>query len=147
MVIEAHPDRAYTASVKKVDALAQRRNRRVPVQYFGVTLELDSTDTELMKPGQRVRAVISLPDQSEVVTVPRQAIFEEDDKKVVYVRDGGEFEAVEVTLGSTSLSRVVIEEGLEPGQRIALRDPTRPIDSGVDDTPAGGPGGPVGAGS
>ena len=33
-----------------------------------------------------------------------------------------------VTLGHSSLARVVIEKGLEAGDRIALRDPTRGTD-------------------
>jgi multidrug efflux pump subunit AcrA (membrane-fusion protein) len=128
VVIDAHPDIVYEATVQQVAAIAQRRNRRVPIQYFSVTLELATTDGAVMKPGHRVQAEIRLDEQPAVLAVPRQAVFEEDGKKIVYVRRGGGFEPVEVELGSTALGRVVIESGLEGGERIALRNPTRPAD-------------------
>ena len=132
VVLEAHPDVAYPAKVGKVAALAQRRDHRVPIQYFTVTLELDSTDTHVMKPGQRVRAEIVLDERPDVLTVPRQAVFEKDGEKIVYVHNGGGWEATEVELGPSSLGRLVIASGLEPGDRIALRDPTRPADAPVE---------------
>lgn len=146
LVIEAHPEREYEATVKSVNAVAQRRNRRVPVQYFRVTLELKETDPALMKPGQRVRSVLTLDELSDVVTVPRQAIFDDDGRKIVYRREGDRFEPVEVELGATALGRVVVAEGLSAGDLVALRDPTRPADAPAE-TGADAASGPMGAGS
>jgi hypothetical protein len=127
VVLEAHPDQVYKAEVKRVDALAQRRNRRVPVQYFGVVLKLEKTEPEIMKPGQRVQAVLVLDERQDVISIPRQAVFSKDGASVVYVRGVGGFDAVEVKTGSAGLGTVVIEEGLEEGDLVALRDPTRPL--------------------
>ncbi|MBZ0113276.1 MAG: HlyD family efflux transporter periplasmic adaptor subunit, partial [Thermoanaerobaculia bacterium] len=60
VVLEAQPDRVHAASVTRVDAIAQPRRNGSPVQYFGVTLSLEATDPESMKPGQRVAATIYL---------------------------------------------------------------------------------------
>jgi multidrug efflux pump subunit AcrA (membrane-fusion protein) len=135
----------YQGTVKNVAALAQRRNRRSPVQYFEVILELERTEPRLMKPGQRVRADLLLADLDDVISVPRQAVIEEEDgDKLVYRRSGGDFEPVKVELGPSALGRVVIESGLEEGDVIALADPTRR--STETDSPAasskvrGGPG-------
>ena len=128
-LLDAHPGQSYAAKVTKVAALAQRRNHRVPIQYFAVTLGLDETVPEVMKPGQRVQAVLVLDELEDVLTVPRQAVFEEDGKKIVYARRGDDFEPVEVELGPAAPGRIVIVSGLEDGDRIALRDPTRPADS------------------
>lgn len=126
VVIEAHAARTFKAEIKRVDKLAKPRVRGVPVQYFGVTLALEETIAEVMKPGQRVRATLTL-DEREALVVPRPAVFEKDGEKVVYRQtDSGVFEPVEVKIGATSLGRVVIDEGLQEGDRIALRDPTRP---------------------
>ena len=128
ILLDAHPGVSHPATVNKVAVLAQRRNHRVPIQYFAVTLALDRTMPEVMKPGQRVQAVLTLDELEDVLTVPRQAVFEEDGKKIVYARRGGRFEPVEVELGPAAPGRLVIENGLEEGDRIALRDPTRPAD-------------------
>lgn len=132
VVLDAHPDRVFQATVKTVDALAQQRNRMVPVQYFGVLLKLEKTEPEIMKPGQRVQAVLVLDEQQEVLSVPRQAVFSKDGRSVVYVRRMGGFEETEVKIGSAGLGLVVVEEGLQEGDLIALRDPTRPLREPAD---------------
>jgi HlyD family secretion protein len=125
LVIEAHPERVYEATIGRVDTLAMPRHQEVPVQYFAVTLALPQTETEVMKVGQRVRGTLIL-EQGDAIVVPRQAVFERDGRMFVHRKDGDGFEAVEVKLGSSSAGRVVITEGLEEGDRIALRDPDAP---------------------
>ena len=60
-----------------------------------------------------------------VIVLPRHAVFVEDGKRVIYRRRGTSFETVEVTLGASSLGRIVIEKGLEDGDVIALGNPNR----------------------
>jgi HlyD family secretion protein len=124
VVIEAHPEKTYGAKIKKVDTLAKRRTGWIPVQYFGTTLGLDATDTAVMKPGQRVRATLVLDARPDALSIPRNAVFEKDGKKIVYRRAGGAFTPVDVTLGPAAVGRVVVETGLADGDEIALRDPT-----------------------
>lgn len=146
--LDAHPERVYRAKVRQVDALAQPRSWRVPVQYFGVVLELKRTVPELMKPGQRVQAELSFDEQSDVLSVPRQAIFEQDGRSVVYVGRGRRFKPVPVELGPAGLGRVVILNGLEEGERVALRDPTRPLRAPAENDrngPGGVPARPIGS--
>jgi RND family efflux transporter MFP subunit len=128
VVLEAHPDPAYEGKITRIDTLAKPRQREVPIQYFGATLELSRTVRELMKPGERVHATLVL-DQSDALAVPRQAVFEREGKKVVYRWRDGKFTSTPVTVGASSPGLVVIEEGLSDGDRIALRDPTKSADS------------------
>lgn len=123
VTLDSAPGRVFDATVKRVDALARPRIRGVPVQYFGVVLELERTEPELMKPGARVSATITLEREESAIAIPRQALFDRDGGPVVYVERGGTFEPVEVELGSMSLGRVVVTSGLEAGERIAMTDP------------------------
>ena len=129
LVIESQPGVEYAATVKSVDKLAKPRQRGVPVQYFAVVLTLERTDRAVMKPGQRVRATVVL-DRAEALVAPRQAIFDKDGKTVAYRLGAHGFEPVAVELGTASAGRVVVEKGLAAGDRIALRDPTRPASAG-----------------
>ena len=78
-----------------------------------------------MKPGQRARAALML-DEQEALAVPRQAVFEKEGRQIVYL--GRNFEETAVKLGASSPGLVVVDEGLHEGDRIALRDPTRPTE-------------------
>src|SRR5512139_1685120 len=122
VVVEAHPEIEFKAKIKKVDTLAKRRTGWIPVQYFGTTLEFEATDAAVMKPGQRVRAVLALDSRPDAISIPRNAVFEKDGRKIVYKRTRSGFVPVPVDLGPAAVGRVVVEKGLEPGDEIALRD-------------------------
>jgi HlyD family secretion protein len=122
--IEGRPGGDFAASVVRVDPLAKPRDRQSPVKYFETVLALEKPDPSFMKPGQRVRAVIKLDEAEGVIAIPRGALFEKDGKRVVYRQESGDFVPVEVTVGRNSVSRIVVETGLHPGDHVALRDPS-----------------------
>jgi RND family efflux transporter MFP subunit len=146
IAIEARPGEVFRGKVRLVDKLAKPRNDGVPVQYFAVVIELDKTDPLVMKPGQRVRATITL-DEEHALVVPRQAVLNKEGKSVVFRRTGrGDFEQVPVELGGATSGRVVVKSGLSAGDRIALRDPTRTLDQTLGSgDPANAP--PTGGGT
>jgi RND family efflux transporter MFP subunit len=122
--VEGKPGSVITGKITQVDKLARPRFPRVPVQYFGATITLDKTDPLMMKPGARVRAVLDVEDRQSAFSIPRQAIFEKQGKKLVYCKRGGKFVPVVIEIGSSSAGRVVVTKGLVKGDEIALRDPT-----------------------
>lgn len=121
--IEGRDGPPIPARVARVEPLAKPRDRQSPVKYFEAALSLERTETSFMRPGQRVRARVVLEEADDVIAIPRGALFEKDGRRVVYRRAGGSFEPVDVSVGRNSLSRVVIESGLAPGDMVALRDP------------------------
>lgn len=134
VVVEARPGRVFPGKIRLVDKLAQPRQPGRPIQYFGVAVALNTTDREVMKPGQRVRATLIL-DQADALVVPRQAVVDKDGKTVVYRRTASGFEPVAVELGAATSGRVVVKAGLAAGEVIALRDPTRARDQVGSDEP------------
>ncbi len=132
--LEADANAKFDGKVKSVDKVARPRIPRQPVQYFGVTVELDRTDPRLMKPGARVRAVLEVENQANAFAIPRQALFEKEGKKLAYVKRGEKFEPVEVTIGSSSAGRVVVTKGLKKDDEIALEDPSKNEDGQNRDT-------------
>lgn len=121
--IESRAGAEIAAKVERVDKVAKPRVRNVPVQYFGATLSLAATDPATMKPGQRVVArvqVISLP---RALVVPRTAVFEEGDRRLVFRRRGAAFEPVEVTVAATANGLAALSRGVAAGDELALVDP------------------------
>ena len=141
VAIEGRPGEEYPASVARVEPLAKTTGWQSPVRYFEAALSLAKTDPSFMKPGQRVRAVIRLEEAQGVLAVPRGAVFDRDGRRVVYRRQGTMFVPVEVTIGRQSVSRVVIDKGLHPGDTVALRDPT--AKRGSEPEKPAGTGGPA----
>ncbi len=132
VAIEGRPGEEHRATVSKVEPLAKPRDWGSPVKYFEATLSLRTTDPRVMKPGERVRAVIRLEQADGVLAIPRAAVFDQDGKRVVYRKQAGQFAPAEVTIGQQSISRVVVLKGIAAGDVIALRDPR--VQAGAADT-------------
>jgi multidrug efflux pump subunit AcrA (membrane-fusion protein) len=137
--LESAPGSTYAARIARVDSLAKPRLRGSPVQYFAVVLKLRGTDAARMKPGARVRALLTLDEVPRALAVPRQAVFERGGRTIVYKRvdkrGTSGFTPVPVTLGPSGMGRVVIASGLQPADVVALGDPERGPEGGTGDAP------------
>ena len=109
---------------------------------FEVTITLANTDAR-MRPGLTAHIFINGDPRKNVIYAPRQALFLKDNKRVVYVRNGNNFEPREVKIQAQNESRAAIE-GISAGTEIALVDPTAPRKTTIPvrSSPAGGGGPP-----
>jgi HlyD family secretion protein len=140
VTLEAQPDVAYPAKVKKVEPFPKTRHPEVPTQYFGATLAITGS-TAGLKPGQRLRATIVLDEMARALVVPRQAVVNRNNGSYVQRQgQGGRFEDVLVELGAGTIGRVVVRSGLSPGDVIALRDTARSADEMLQAPRAGSAG-------
>lgn len=86
--------------------------------------EEDSQLDVLLRPGLLADVEIIVERIPDAIHIPVQAVFEKDGKPVVFVKHGNEFEERVVKPLKRSESTMVIAEGLEPGELLALADPT-----------------------
>lgn len=88
---------------------------------FDVTVLLDKPDPQL-RPGFAARLVIRGDELSHAVSIPSEAVFDREGKKVVYCKRNRGFQEQEVKLRALSDGRAVLE-GLQPGMVVALVNP------------------------
>lgn len=106
---------------------------------FQVEITLGSTDVR-MRPGLTAHVSVKGDPRKNVLYVPRQALFLKDNKRVVYVRNGSNFDTREVKIQAENESRAAVE-GIDAGTEIALVDPTAPKKSSASSVSPGGAGG------
>lgn len=117
------PDAKLTATISAVSGLAEDDMFSVsgPLRDFDVTLQLNQVDPRL-RPGTSVQLVVVGKRVEHVLHVPRQAIFEQAGKRIVYVRHGDHFEPTPVKVTGSTEDRVAIE-GVPEGADVALVNP------------------------
>jgi|WetSurMetagenome_2_1015567.scaffolds.fasta_scaffold51575_2 HlyD family secretion protein len=116
------PGRRFGARIAALSGVALRsRDQQGPQRQFEVTLRLDTVEPDL-RPGTTARVVIAGPEVRDVLTVPRQAVYREGGKSVVYVPVGDRFEARAVKVTHQSANRTAIE-GVPDGTDVALVNP------------------------
>jgi len=139
--LDALPGTTFPGTVKNVSGNNTRRFWDDDTSSkFEVAVSLRSTD-ERMRPGLTARVFINSEPRKNVLYVPLQALFLKDNKRVVYVRSGSNFDTREVKIQAENESRAAIE-GISEGTEIALVDPTAPRKArGPGASPLGGAGG------
>src|SRR5215475_3252989 len=130
VTLDPYPGQEFTGQVKSIDNIARAIDQGSPVKYFQVIVSLDKTDPNLMKPGVKLKAQIRASELKSVIVVPRSAVVKKDSDFAVYLRKlPGQFEPVKVKLGQGDLIQVVVTEGLQAGQSLALNPPDVKRDS------------------
>jgi HlyD family secretion protein len=124
LTLDPYPDLEFTGSVRSIDKLARPIDRESPVKYFQTVVSLDKTNAELMKPGVKLKAQILAGELKSVIVIPRSAAVKKDSGFVAFVLKAlNQFDPVPITLGQGDAAQVVVTEGLEAGQTLALNPP------------------------
>ena len=138
---DALPSTTFHGSVKTLGGMNNRRFWEADTAAkFDITIALKDTDPR-MRPGLTAHIVIHGDPHKNVLYLPRQALFLKDSKRVIYVKDGNNFDPREVKIQAENESRAAVD-GLAAGTEVALVDPTAPRKSSVAGAgpavPAGG---------
>ena len=100
--------------------------------------EEDSQFEVLLRPGLLADVEIIVDKIPNAIHIPTQAVFEKDGKLVAFVKNGNRFEERFFTPLKRSESTMVIAKGLQPGELVALSDPTAKKDSKEKKNKSGG---------
>jgi RND family efflux transporter MFP subunit len=122
---DAIPDRQFTGSVEEIGTIASldfSGNWPFPLN-FNLRIALDQEDKRL-KPGLTAQVTVVVDRVPNAITIPVQAMFQKSGQTVAYVWSGSEFREQVIAIGRTSRDRILVAKGLNPGDRVALKDPT-----------------------
>ena len=118
IVLDAFGGRDFSGTIGFVGAAVDEGSRTFPIE---VTIP---NPNGLIKPGMIATVRVARGGSDAAIVVPQEAVLREEDGYIVYVateRDGETVaEARTVVPGSSQSNRVVIEAGLEPGERVVV---------------------------
>jgi len=121
---EALPDRELKGRIETISALAKSDfTSWPPPRNFDVTIALDETDPRL-RPGLTVTLRVAVDRLTGAVMVPADAVFQRDGHEVAYAVRSGRPEMRRLEVDRRSAERIVVRSGVEPGEQVALIDPT-----------------------
>lgn len=84
-----------------------------------IICRLPNEDRKLL-PNVNVGVTIVLAEHPNALTIPREAIREEEGKKYIYVVKGNHLEKREIRTGVSNLTRIEVVEGLQPNETIGV---------------------------
>jgi HlyD family secretion protein len=125
---DAVPDREMVGKIGDISALARVDFSSWPPQRnFDLVVQIDQMDPR-MRPGMNTSVRVAVDRVADAVLIPARAIFEKEGRSVAYVAAprGGWDERV-VQIARRGQEQLVVREGVQPGERVALRDPMPPV--------------------
>ncbi len=145
VTLDAFPREVFPGTIQRIAPAARLDDQ---VKVFDVEIALERLGHEL-RTGMTANIEVRGERREEALTVPVECVFLRGDEEIVYVKraeplpaegEGGEapwdddprqewrrwFEERTVVTGISSTTDVEIVEGLQPGERVALADPSKP---------------------
>jgi HlyD family secretion protein len=125
VTLDALPDRSFDATVAAISPTASMDfSAGWPVpRNFSLELSLAETDSRLT-PGMAAAVRVAVARIPDATVMPAQALFRKSGRTVAYLKDGPKFEETIVEVSRRSGDEVLVAKGLQPGQQVALKDPT-----------------------
>jgi HlyD family secretion protein len=124
ITVDALPGETFTGKVRTVGGATAREFWDNDAKHkFDVAVQLDRADPRL-RPGFEAQLSILGDHLTKAVSLPAEAVFEHDGKKVVYCERGRGFEMQEVKVRALSEGRAILE-GVPVGTVVALVNPDK----------------------
>jgi len=122
--VDALPGESFTGKVRTVGGATAREFWDDNAKHkFDVAIQLDRADPRL-RPGFETQLSILGDHLARAVSLPAEAVFEHDGKKIVYCERGRGFEMQEVKVRALSEGRAILE-GIPVGTVVALVNPDK----------------------
>ncbi|RPE12855.1 HlyD family efflux transporter periplasmic adaptor subunit [Chitinophaga lutea] len=121
MGLDAFPEVKLSGVVTSVANIGENRpgsNAKV----FEVLIKLDKVDS-ILKPGMTTSNNILINQIPDKLIIPLECVFSEKTHSFVYISKGNAVEKREVKLGKSNDEEVVVEKGLEKGDRLYMAEP------------------------
>lgn len=120
--LDAFQDSTFDGYINDVASLGKSKDNNSPVKVFELLVSIKD-QSSILKPGMTTSNKIIINQIPSVLSVPLEAIFERDGKKIVYVKNGSGFDEKIIETGQKSEDFIIITKGIESGAVVSLKDP------------------------
>ena len=118
--IDAFPDQAYSGSVKSIGVLPDQNSwHSSDTKMYETYVTIDEEVSDL-KPGMTALVEIHINEIKDVLSVPVQAVQQEEKTTFLYVERNGRVEKQEIEVGGTNDKYVEVKTGLSENERVVL---------------------------
>ncbi|HEY8461173.1 MAG TPA: efflux RND transporter periplasmic adaptor subunit [Blastocatellia bacterium] len=126
--LDSYPDKAIMGKIKDISETAIKASRMAKAKIFRVTISLDQTLTEIMKPGMSAMVSVTIAETRPDLLVPRAAVKFDGERAMVTRIEGPDArrEVAVTILAADGTNYLVADNGaLKEGDKIAGKQDIR----------------------
>jgi multidrug resistance efflux pump len=119
--LDSYPDKAITGEIKEISETAIKANRMAKAKIFRVTISLDQTLIDIMKPGMSAQVAVTIGETRPDLLVPRSNVSFDGERALVtrIENDDARREVAVNILAADAMNYLVAGNGaLKEGDRI-----------------------------
>lgn len=120
--LDAFSDSVYWGKVTTIANLAKQKDDKSKIKVFPVEVLVESQSKQLL-PGMTVSCKFHIEKIDNVKFIPLESVFKENLLEYVYLKSGASFNRKDIKLGRENNDYVIVEEGLDEDDLVALLFP------------------------
>lgn len=121
--VDAVPDATLSGAVNWLSPIATLVfNRLPPEKNFPAYSGISDIDDRL-RPGMSATVEVVVQRIQDVLVIPSKASTQIDGRPTVFVKDGAHYQQKHIEVAATNGTEIVVAEGLDEGDEIALENP------------------------
>ena len=120
--LDAFSDTVYHGEVISIANLAQFKETDSKIKIFPVEVLIDDKSIVFL-PGMTVSCRIIIDMIDDVLFIPLETLFTEENKQYVYVLSGNSYDKRIIETKQKNNDYIIVQKGLEKDELIAMSDP------------------------
>jgi HlyD family secretion protein len=120
--MDAFSDSTFDGKVIFIASLAKYKKRDSKIKIFPVEILVEGSSKKLL-PGITVSCKIMVDKIDNVLYIPLEALFKEDNTEFVFVKSGNTYRKKIIVTGVSNNDHVIVAEGLKENDEVALSNP------------------------
>ncbi len=127
--LDAFPDIQLSGTVTQVANVGETR-KGSDTKVFEVEITVNESDSTY-RPGMTTSNQILTNEINDVLQIPLEAVYAQDNMSFVYVKDGVTIKKQQIQLGPANDEFVIVENGIEEGTEVYLSEPVSARDQEI----------------
>lgn len=123
IAVDAFSDKLISGEIISVANIGQKMSGS-DAKVFEVEIKVSEQDT-MLRPAMTTSNRIKIKELEEVLYVPIEAVFNEEELQYVFLKNGGSFVKQEIKTGESSDEFIVVTKGLTVGNEVSLIAPEK----------------------
>lgn len=124
--LDAFQDSSFIGEVASIGSIGKNKESSYNIKVFEVLISMKKS-SEILRPGMTTSNKIIINEIPSVLFIPQEAVFEKENKNIVFLKNGSSFDEHEIAVGEKSEDYIVVTKGLHEGDEVALVDPTKEL--------------------
>jgi HlyD family secretion protein len=120
--MDAFQDSTFAGEISDIASIGRVKDQNSKLKVYEILIKIKQR-SEKLKPGMTTGNKMIVREIPNVIFIPIESIFEKNGKKIVFVKNGSDFDEREVEVGEKGEDYIIIRSGLRVGEEVALTDP------------------------